>query len=118
MLKTMNDSSRYKLLIKQFHLDSSNYVLKDKKRSLNRIFIYIYNYTNITYIEFIDARILYNYIKFHQSRNFEEISFVESVRDIKNYIFFIKNNVDYNGYIPKVDLSLYTFSLGDKLKVF
>ncbi|MCQ6273361.1 hypothetical protein JMM81_00015 [Bacillus sp. V3B] len=63
----LKNKMRYELLVEQFQIDTSTLFYKELKYSIERIFSSIYNYTDIMYIEFIDDKALYSYIKYHRS---------------------------------------------------
>jgi len=83
------------------------------KKSLTRIYEYVSICTNIVYLEFIDEEVLYNYIKYHSSNHFTEISFKQAIQDVKNYINFLEMN-QYE-YIPEVNLSVKNYKLWSSL---
>jgi hypothetical protein len=107
----LKNKMRYELLLEQFQFDKSVPGYWEFKNSLNGIFSYIYHYTDIMYIESIDEEVLYNYIKFHCSQTVKENNFVKSVKDVKRFLIFLKNNKKVK-QIPKVDLSLKSFIYG------
>ena len=74
---------RYELLFEQFQLNTYDLFYKDMQLSLDRLFSYIYNYTDIMYIEFIDKNTLYDYIKYHRSKKVREIHIIEIISDVK-----------------------------------
>jgi site-specific recombinase XerD len=110
-MKDFKNINRYQMLIGQFQADCD--VCERMKRSLERVFLYVYTYTNIYYIEFINEKVLINYIKFHCSRNFKETSIIEIIKDVKNFIDFLERKGVKN--TPKVDLSVKNFSFWTRL---
>ena len=104
---------RYELLFEQFQLNTYDLFYKDMQLSLDRLFSYIYNYTDIMYIEFIDKNTLYDYIKYHRSK-VREIHFIEIISDVKKFLFYLEDIKKYKN-VPKIDLSVKNFSLWSKL---
>ncbi|GIN64163.1 hypothetical protein J27TS8_41560 [Robertmurraya siralis] len=90
-MKVLTQSTRYDLLRAQFNLDSQSAMNDEMRNSLNRIFSYVFNHTKIMYLEFIDEKVCCNYIKFHHANQFEEVSYMETLKDIKNFNNFIQN---------------------------
>ena len=113
-MKVLKESVRYQLLIKQFQLDNSTLTWEKIENSLERIFLYIYKYTTIMYIEFIDEKVLFNYIKFHRLKNFEEISFSEAIRDVKILLYFLEK-IKGIKKIHGVNFSVNNYSLWTRL---
>ncbi|MCQ6277609.1 hypothetical protein JMM81_22425 [Bacillus sp. V3B] len=107
-MKILKNSMRYELLAKQFQKEEPTVV--EIQDSLDRIFFYIYNYTDLMYLEFIDDQTLYSYIQFHRSKGFNEISFIETIKDIKNFLCFLKKIKKVKN-TPQVDLSIKNLSL-------
>lgn len=103
------DTSRYDLLKNQFYLKSLSHN-EEIEDSLRRLFLYVYKNTKITYIEFINEQILFDYINFQRSKGFKDVSFISAIRDIKNYIYFLKN-IKKSEYTPKVNLSVNNYPL-------
>ncbi|WP_071392625.1 hypothetical protein [Bacillus tuaregi] len=114
-MEALKRCKRYKWLKKQFQYCKSPLAYKDIDNSLERILFYVYSYTNINYIEFIDDKVLYNYIKTHRLNNFREINFVTAISDVKNYLLFIEANKELKEYKPEIDLSVKNFSLWMRL---
>ncbi|MCQ6274238.1 hypothetical protein JMM81_04505 [Bacillus sp. V3B] len=110
----LKNQMRYELLEEQFQIDTSTLFYTKSNSSIERIFLYIYNYTDIIYLEFIDRKVLYDYIKYHQSTHFKEISFIETIRDIKHFLYFLENIKEMKE-IPKIDLSIKNFFLWARL---
>lgn len=82
------DTSREKLLKKQFYRYYKHLTLEMTK-SLDRIYNYICYHTSISYIEFIDAKILEDYIKYHISKGFCDVSFEQVIKDVKRLKIFL-----------------------------
>lgn len=113
-MEQTNMTVRYILLSEQFYLENSHPSYITLKESLDRIFHYIYNHTNITYLDFVDGNVLYNYIKYHRNNNFSIISFIQTIKDIKTYLFFLRN-VKNKDNIPSIDLSLQNYHFWARL---
>lgn len=109
-MEELNEFYRYYLLAEQFSIEKIDIFHAELRNSLKRIMDYIYECTNITFIEFIDEEVLYNYIRYHRKSNFTMISFVQVIKDIKAYLFFLKK-IKKKNEIPSIDLSVknYTF---------
>ena len=105
---------RYELLFEQFQIETYDFLHKDMQQSLDRIFSYIYNYTDIMYIEYIDKDTLYEYIKYHRSKKVEEIHFIEVISDVKKFLFYLQDIKKIKN-VPKIDLSVKNFNLWAKL---
>ena len=105
---------RYELLYEQFQLNTYDLFHKDMQLSLDRLFSYIYNYTDVMYIEFIDKNTLYDYIKFHRSKKVREIHFIEIISDVRKFLFYLED-IKKMKNVPKIDLSVKNFSLWSKL---
>ncbi len=103
---------RYELLAEQFRIDQYEFINNELQHSLDRLFSYIYNYTDFMYIEFIDKSTLYDYMKYHQK--LKDIHFIEIIMDVKKFIFFLED-IKRIKNVPKVDLSVKNFSLWMKL---
>lgn len=61
-------------------------------------------------IEFINEENLYNYIRYQRRYNFKEVSFLQTIKDIKAYLFFLKY-VKRKKQLPQVDLSVNNYGL-------
>lgn len=114
ILKLLNQSTRYEFLRSQFSLDSQRDHTEEMEKSLNRIFSFVYEHTKIMSIGFIDEKICCSYLKFHHSKNFEEITFTEALKDIKNLNYFVHHIKEYKN-VPKIKLSLKNYSFWLKL---
>lgn len=103
---------RYTTLADQFSLDKCNPFYPIINESLERIFNYIYEYTDIMYIEFINETVLYKYIKHYNDcgNNY----FQQAIRDVKNYLFFLKC-IKKKKDVPCVDLSVQNLELWKKI---
>ncbi|WAA09755.1 hypothetical protein [Fervidibacillus albus] len=113
-MKTLKETTRYELLVEQFYMESSTPFFQQLHLSLDRILFYVYTYTNIYFIEFIDEKVLYSYIKYHRQKSFSEVSFKDVLKDINNFLYFLKYEKRMKN-IPKVDLSINNFHLWTKL---
>ena len=105
---------RYELLFEQFQIKSYDLFYQDLQQSLDRLFSYIYNYTDIMYIEYIDKDTLYDYIKYHRSKKVMEIQFIEIISDVKKFLFYLEG-IKKIRHVPKIDLSVKNFNLWTKL---
>lgn len=103
-MQSLKEKSRHLLLLEQFHINDDSINNDEVKESLERIFTYILTKTNIWYIEFIDEKVLYDYIKY-QCRVSKEVDFYQAIRDVKNYLHFLRY-IKRSKHIPEVDLSV------------
>ena len=106
-MTNLKEFSRYDLLLSQFQEDGLG--LK-AQQSLDRIFSFVYEYTDIHYLVFLRQETLTDYLKFHCSRNFEVISFMQAVEDIKTLQAFMEKKKEIKS-VPKIDLSLQNLNL-------
>lgn len=100
---------RLDLLRKQIYIDPSIDQSGKITNSLERIVYFLYEYTNIKFIDFVDEYILYQYIKQNKVNNFDE-----TIKDVKNLLFYLKY-IKKSPYIPKIDLSTHNFALWKEL---
>jgi site-specific recombinase XerD len=87
---------------------------EEMKKSLHRIFSFVYEHTKVMSIGFIDEKICCSYLKFHHSKNFEEATFIEALKDIKNFNYFVHHIKEYRN-APNIKLSLKNYSFWLKL---
>jgi hypothetical protein len=111
-LLALRNKMRYELLTEQFRIDQYEFIYNEFQHSLDRIFSYIYNYTDVMYIEFINKSILYDYMKYHHK--LKDIAFIEMIMDVKKFLFFLEGIKKIKN-VPKLDLSVKNFSLWSKL---
>ena len=113
-VKLLRNNMRYDLLLDQFKIDKNMIVPNEIKDSLQRIFSYIYHQTDILYVEFIDEKVLNNYIKSHHANHFSEVCFTQCIRDIKNFIYYLEK-IKGKKHLPRVDLSVQNLSFWERL---
>lgn len=89
-MQQLKNHVRFEVLAVQFRMAPKSMSDPELERSLQRIFSYIYSSTNVFYLEFVDESVLYGYIKHHREKGFQEVSFADAVRDVKNFLFFLK----------------------------
>lgn len=82
---SLKNASRYELLRDQFYINKNNN--EQIEESLHRIFLYVYNNTNIMHIDFINEKVLLEYIQFQRSNHFKEVSFTGAIKDVKNFLY-------------------------------
>lgn len=111
MLDSIGGVSRYDFLLRQFQYES---ITEEIQQSLDRLCFYLYNHTNVHYFSFVNEKILIAYIKYHRSLNFEIISFKQTIRDVNNFLLFLRNNKHDNSH-QKIDLSIGNFNLWTRL---
>lgn len=112
-LDSIRKDSRYDLLLRQLR-NNNLCTVEEIKQSLDRFCLYLYKHTDIHYFSFVNEKILKSYISYHLSINFEIISFVQVIKDVNNFLFFLRNN-QYEINIPKIDLSVENFNLWMRL---
>lgn len=112
-LQSLRETSRHQLLAQQFSFETSTLGDEEIQESLERIFTYVYSYTNIWYIDFIDEGTLYNYIKKQQELP-DGVDFYQAVRDVKNYLYFLRY-IKRSRNIPDIDLSIQNLLLWTKM---
>lgn len=110
-IKSKKSQSRYDALFSQFFTEST---YQSKKVSLNRIFNYLYKYTNVNSINYIQKKTLIKYLKHHKRRDFIEVSFDQVIKDIKNFLFFLENNKHVKR-VPTIDLSVGNYELWNSI---
>lgn len=105
---------RLSLLIMQLKLIHEPILDYEKRinESVSRICLFIYRHTNIYLIDSVDEEVLYKYIQYHDSIDFREIDFLTAVRDVKNFLRFLKKN---HYHVPNVDLSTLNFRFWSSL---
>lgn len=112
-MQSLRETSRHQLLAQQFSFETSTLGDEKIQESLERIFTYVYSYTNIWYIDFIDEGTLYNYIKKQQELP-DGVDFYQAVRDVKNYLYFLRY-IKRSRNIPDIDLSIQNLLLWTKM---
>jgi hypothetical protein len=83
--------------------------VKHSRHSLDRLFWFVYIYTDICTIESIKTDTLFEYLKYHHLEEFKLISFSQAVKDV-NYFLFVRNK-NISTSTLKVDLSLQNYNL-------
>lgn len=111
MLNSIGGVSRYNFLLSQFQYENKR-ITEDIQHSLDRLCLFLYNHTNVHYFSFVNENILLAYIKYHRSINFEIIPFVQTVKDVNNFLLFSRNNGNRNS---NMDLSIGNFNLWTRL---
>ncbi|MCJ7840154.1 hypothetical protein MUB24_04355 [Lederbergia sp. NSJ-179] len=101
---SLRELSRYDVLLSQFQVGDLA-IAQTKQQSLDRLFHYIYEHTDLLYLSFMRKEILINYLQYHALDQFQTLSFNEVMKDIKFFIRFLKNNKEINCHID-LDLSL------------
>lgn len=104
---------RREMLTRQFQYELKHKVeltnVKNSRHSLDRLFWFVYVYTDICTIESIKTDTLFEYLKYHHLEKFKKISFSEAVRDV-NYFLSVRNK-NISTSTLKVDLSLQNYNL-------
>lgn len=87
--------------------------IKHPRNSLDRIFWFVYEYTDICNVESIKSDTLIEYLKYHHLEKFKQINFSQAIKDVKHFL-----NVR-NKYIStstlKVDLSVQSYYLWTRI---
>lgn len=105
---------RYSTLVDQFYIDESNPFYLKLKDPLKRLFFYIYNYTDIMFLDFIDEKAIYGYIKYQRGMDFKNTSFQQSIKDVKAFLFFLKY-IKSKKQMPDINLSVGNYLFWDRL---
>ncbi|WP_428909648.1 hypothetical protein [Niallia sp. Krafla_26] len=115
-MAVVKNDVRYEILAREFKFlsDEASYFSQELKKSLERIFSYVYNHTDLFYIESIDEKLLYDYIDYHRKMNFRKASFCEALKDTKNFLYFSKHVKGFKK-VPEIDLSVNNVSLWSQL---
>jgi len=99
----VRECSRYKLLLSQFTLDKEFNIMNVK--SFERIFNFLYEHTNIYYLGFIREENLIQYLEYHRTNQFSDISFIQAIKDVKLFQKYLRNHKQINHHVH-IDLSL------------
>ncbi len=110
----LRNSAHYTLLAEQFRMDESDPFYQLINDSLKRFFDFIYHYTDLVFIDFIDESTIYEYIRYHKKTGFKHVSFQQVIKDVKAFLFFLKY-IKNKKHVPPVDLSLKNYSLWARL---
>lgn len=115
-MSAIKNDVRYEILAEQFSFPSDKviYCTKEIKNSLGRIFSFMFNFSDVYYLENIDEKLLYNYIKYHGKVDFNNVSLVEVLRDVKNFFYFLKIIKGHRD-VPEINLSINNFYLWSQL---
>lgn len=100
----LQELSRFDVLQSQFKVDDLG-IPTAKQESLDRIFHFLYEHTDLLYLSFIREETLIQYIQYHAQKQFHPISFCEVIKDLKFFTWFLKNSKEINCII-NLDLTL------------
>ncbi|WP_062109089.1 hypothetical protein [Bacillus niameyensis] len=100
----VNELPRYAVLYSQFQTDHLH-LDDDQKKSLDRLFCFLYEHSDVYYLAFVRETILRDYLKYHASTSFESISFLQAIKDIKIFLCFIRNTKEINREL-QIDFSI------------
>ena len=87
--------------------------LKHPRNSLDRIFWFVYEYTDICNVESIKTDTLIEYLKYHHLEKFKQISFSQAVKDVK-YFLNVRNKHISTSTL-KMDLSIQSYYLWTRI---
>ena len=87
--------------------------LKRPRNSLDRIFWFVYEYTDICNVESIKTETLIEYLKYHHLEKFKQISFSQAVKDVK-YFLYVRNRHISTSTL-KLDLSVQSYYLWTRI---
>ena len=107
-MSVLKNPIRYELLAKQFHIEKTTFINRTLKESHDRIFSYIYCYTDIYYLKDIDSTTLYDYIKFQSMNQNKKSRITEVIKDIKYFLLFLRK---YHQLKINLNLSLNNLAL-------
>ncbi len=112
-MSAMQEISRYDVLLSQFPFKKIPVHSVDYD-SLKRMFDFLYEYTDIYQLAFIRGEAMFQYLKYHQTMQFEIISFAQAIQDIKIFTFYLKNDRTINNDL-RLDFSLQNYHLWESL---
>ena len=87
--------------------------LKHPRNSLDRIFWFVYEYTDICNVESIKTDTLIEYLKYHHLEKFKQISFSQAVKDVKHFLD-VRNKLISTSTL-KMDLSVQSYYLWTRI---
>ena len=87
--------------------------LKHPRNSLDRIFWFVYEYTDICNVESIKSDTLIEYLKYHHLEKFKQISFSQAVKDVKHFLN-VRNKCIFTSTL-KIDLSIQNYYLWTRI---
>ena len=87
--------------------------LKHPRNSLDRIFWFVYEYTDICNVESIKTETLIEYLKYHHLEKFKQISFSQAIKDVK-YFLYVRNR-HFSTSTLKLDLSVQSYYLWTRI---
>lgn len=98
VLRDVINDRRLSLLVMQLKIVHNPILNYDKKiyESLSRICLFIYQNTNIHLIDLINEDILYEYIRYHRSKDFKEVDFITAIKDVKHFLQYLEKNILIN----------------------
>jgi site-specific recombinase XerD len=113
----IKETTRIKLLKEQFkkyfHYQVEFTNMRAFHRDLDRICLFIYENTDITYLKFIQPNVLIEYLTYHRYANFNQISFSQAVKDVKRFLF-VCHNCKYIESL-ELDLSVHNYNLWKRI---
>ncbi len=87
--------------------------LKRPRNSLDRIFWFVYEYTDICNVESIKTETLIEYLKYHHLEKFKQISFSQAVKDVKHFLYVRNRHISTSTL--KIDLSVQSYYLWTRI---
>lgn len=75
--------------------------------SLARVTSYLAHESKVRCLELFTPDVLYGYLRYHMASDFQQITFVQAVKDLKAFVLFLKNTAPRN----RIPDSIYNFSL-------
>ncbi|WP_338470722.1 hypothetical protein R4Z10_18330 [Niallia sp. XMNu-256] len=109
-MSALKNKVRYELLADQFKVRGNMRIPQGLEPSFERLFTYIYEETDLYYLDSIDEHILIGYIKYHSKNHFQTVSFFQCVKDIKVFLYFLEHIKGIES-LPTIDLSLKNLTL-------
>ncbi|KRG15057.1 hypothetical protein ACA30_07700 [Virgibacillus soli] len=106
---SLQELSRFDVLQSQFRVDDLG-IPPEKQKILDRLFHFLYEYTDLLYLSFIREEVLIQYLQYHAKNHFRILTFSEVVKDLKFFIWFLKNKKEINCVI-ELDFSLLHINL-------
>ncbi len=106
----LRNTMRYELLVDQFKLNENQRVPQEVEQSIERFFKYIFEQTDLYYLDYMDEDVLNGYIIYHSKDDFRTVSFSQCLKDVKAFLYFLEHIKGIKS-LPTIDLSLKNLAL-------
>ena len=104
---------RRKWIRLQLELNNSS-IPRTMYESLERIYFFLKQHSNLKSIDFIDTDCLIKYIMQNAKKEFKDVTLKQTIKDIKHLLHFLIN-IRGIKHPPKIDLSLQNIDLWTRL---